>query len=61
MSNRKVMIIHLIFGLIKKILHRVSYFPESFNYTLKKIRVELNLANYAKKFHLKKHMLINLI
>ena len=49
------MIIHLVTGVIKHIsLNRMSYFRESFDFTLNKIRDELNLTNYAPKSDLKK-------
>ena len=55
LSNEPVMIIHLVTGVIKHILlNRMSYFRESFDFTLNKIRDELNLTNYAPKSDLKK-------
>ena len=56
MSNGKVMIIHLIVGLIEKILlHEMSYFSESYIHIKIKIKVELDLCNYARKSDLKEH------
>ena len=53
MSNRKVMTIHLIIGLIKMILlYKMSYFPKL--YTKKNKReVESYLSDYATKSELK--------
>ena len=46
----KAMVIHLIAGLIKNILiHKSSYYPQPKNHIWNKIKVELNLSNYAKK------------
>ena len=54
MSNGKVMIIHLIVGLIEKILlHEMSCFSESYTHIKIKMKVELNLCNYARKSDLK--------
>ena len=54
MSNGKVMIIRLIAGLIKEILlYKMSYFPEPYSINKIKIKVELDLSNYATKSHLK--------
>ena len=54
MVNRKVMIIHLTVGLIKKIpLHKMSYFPEPDTLSKNKIKVELNLSYYIVKSDLK--------
>ena len=50
MSIGKVMIIHLIVGLIKKILlYKMSYFPEPH----KKIEVQSDFFNYTTKSDLK--------
>ena len=50
MSNGKVMIIHLIVGLIKKIqIHKMSYFPDRYNYSKSKLKVGLNLSNCARR------------
>ena len=57
MSHRKVMIIHLIAGLIKKILYKMKYFPELDGHNKNKIKVDLNLSNHAKKSDLKNHPL----
>ena len=56
-SHRKVMIIHLIAGLIKKILYKMKYFPELDGHNKNKIKVDLNLSNHAKKSDLKNHPL----
>ena len=39
MSNEKVMIYHLIAELIKKILYKMSYFPEPYNCNKNEIKV----------------------
>ena len=57
MSHRKVMIIHLIAGLIKKILYKMSYFPELYDHNKNKMKVDLNLSNHATKSDLKNHPL----
>ena len=55
MSNRKVMIIYLTVGSIKKIsLYKMHYFPEPYSYNKNKINVQLDLSNYATKFDLKR-------
>ena len=47
MSNRKVMIIHLIVGLIKKtLLYKMSYF-QPYDHGKNKIEVEFDLSNYS--------------
>ena len=52
MSNRKVMTIHLIIGLIKMILlHKMSYFPKAYP-NKNKIEVESYLSDYATKSEL---------
>ena len=44
------MVIHLIAGLIKNIsIHKSSYYLQPKNHIWNKIKVELNLSNYAKK------------
>ena len=54
------MIIHLIVGLIKKIsLYEMSYFPGSFTHNKNKIKIELDLSNYATKYVLKNATGIN--
>ena len=56
MSNGKVSIIHLIVGLIKKmLLFKMSYFAEPYDHSKNEIKVDLNLFNYATKSDLKKH------
>ena len=50
MSNGKVMRIHLIAGLMKKIsLHKLSYFAEPYTHSKQKIKFELYFCNYATK------------
>ena len=50
MLNGKAMIINLIVGLIKKILlYKTNYFPEPYNCSTYKIKVELDLFNYSTK------------
>ena len=50
MWNGKVMIIHLIVGLMKKILlYKMSYFPESALTNKIKIKFDLDLSNYAAR------------
>ena len=54
MSNRKVMIIHLIVGLIKKTPHNMSwYFPKLYRKVWGNINVKVDLCNYATKLELK--------
>ena len=54
MSDGKIMIIHLIVRLIKKILlYKMSYFPQLYTRIKNKIKVELDLPHYATKSHLK--------
>ena len=49
------MVIHLIAGLIKNIsTHKSSYYLQPKNHIWNKIKVELNLSNYAKKKKKKK-------
>ena len=48
MIKRKVMIIHLIIELIKKIMHRmIQYFSKSYDLIDKNVKIELDLSNYA--------------
>ena len=48
------MIIRLIAGLIKKIsFHKTSYYPKPDTYVRNKIKVELDLSNYAIKSDVK--------
>ena len=50
----EVFIIHLIIELIKKIWSfKVSYFPKSNSHHKSKIKVELELSIYARKFDFK--------
>ena len=52
--NGKAMIIFLTVELIKKIsLYRMSYFLEPYTRSKKKIKVELEFSNYARKSDLK--------
>ena len=54
MSNGKVMIIHLIVGLIEKIsLYKMSYFPEPYTLSKNEIKVELYLSTYSTKSDIK--------
>ena len=54
MTNGKAVIIILAVGFIKKIsLYRMSYFPKPYTRSKNKIKVKLDLSNYATKFHLK--------
>ena len=54
MSNGKAMIIDLIAGLIKKILHKMSqYFPKPYDRFGRNVKTELDLFNYATKADLK--------
>ena len=54
MSNRGVMIIHLIVGLIKKILlYQMSHFPERYTHSKNKVKLELDLSNYETNSDLK--------
>ena len=47
MSDGKIILLHLIDGLIKKIyLSKMSFFPESYTHDKSKIEVEVNLSNY---------------
>ena len=51
MLNGKVIIIHLVAGLIKKTLHKMSqYFPEPSG---RDINVKVDLSNYATKADIK--------
>ena len=49
MPNGKVMIIHLIVGLIKKKLFYKNESFSTFHHSKNKIEVKLDLSNYAKK------------
>ena len=50
MLSAKVMIIHLIVGLMKKIsLCKMSYFPEPSTCSENKVKVEIELSNYVTK------------
>ena len=55
MLNGKAMIIHLVAGLMKKILYKMSqYFPKPYERFGGDINVKVDLSNYATKTHLKK-------
>ena len=62
MSNGKTMKIHLIAGLKKKALCKMSqYFPEPYRTFERDINVKINFSNYAIKTDLKKQQrLINI-
>ena len=48
------MTIHLIVGLIKKTLYKMSqYFPKSFRSSGRNVNVKVDLSNYATKIDLK--------
>ena len=48
MSNGKVLIIHVILGLMEEILwYKVSYFPGPYDHSKNEIKVDLNLSNSA--------------
>ena len=54
MSNGKARIILLIVGMIKNtLLHKMSYFPELYIHSKNKIKLELDLPNYATKSDLR--------
>ena len=54
-SNGEVTIILLTVGSIKKIsLYKMSYFQEQYTRCKNKIKVELDVPSYAKKFDLKR-------
>ena len=53
MPNGKVMIIHLIVGLIKKKLFYKNESFSTFHHSKNKIEVKLDLSNYAKKSYWK--------
>ena len=53
--NRKAMITHLIDGLIKKTLYKMSqYFPKLYQPFGRDINIKVDFSNYAKEAHLKK-------
>ena len=55
MSNGKATIIHLIDGLMKKTLHKMSqYFPKPYESFEGDINIKVDLSNYARKTDLKK-------
>ena len=50
MSNGKVVIIHLIAGLMKKTLYKlIQYFPKTYGHFGRDISVKVDLSNYATK------------
>ena len=54
MSNGHAVIIHLIVGLIKKILYKISqFFPKPYELFGGDINVKVGLSNYATKLDLK--------
>ena len=54
MSNGKVIIIHLIVGLIKKTLYKMSqYFPKPYEPFGGDINVKVDLSDYATKADIK--------
>ena len=54
MLNGNVMIIHLIVGLIKEMLYKMSqYFPKPYEPFGRDINVKVDLSNYATKADLK--------
>ena len=54
MSNGKVMIVHLIAGLIKMTLYKMSqYFPKLYEPFDGDINVKVDLSNYATKTDIK--------
>ena len=56
MPNGKAMMIPLAIALIREIfVYKMSYFPEPYTRSQNKIKVELDLSNYATKSDLKKH------
>ena len=60
MPNGKVTKIKLKVGLIKNVLfYKMSYFPEPYTRSKNKIKVELDLYNYARKFSKMQQMLIH--
>ena len=62
MLKGKVLIIHLIFGLIKKMLYKMSYIPEPYIQGKNNIKVELNFSSYAINLTLKRQQgLVNQI
>ena len=55
MSNGKATIIHLIDGLMKKTLHKMSqYFPKPYEPFEGDINIKVDLSNYTTKTDLKK-------
>ena len=53
MSNGKDIATHLIAGLIKKILYKMSQYFPPYKSSGRNIKVELHLSNYATKTDLK--------
>ena len=55
MSKGKAMTLHLIFGLLKKKLYKMSqYFPSPYGFFWGKMIVKAELSNYATKKRFKK-------
>ena len=56
MSNGKPLIIHLIVGLIKKILYKMSqYYPKRYELSRRDINIKVDLYNYAAKLEEKQN------
>ena len=56
MSNGKPLIIHLIVGLIKKILYKMSqYCPKRYELSRGDINIKVDLYNYAAKLEEKQN------
>ena len=56
MSNGKPLIIHLIVGLIKKILYKMSqYYPKWYELSKGDINIKVDLYNYAAKLEEKQN------
>ena len=59
--NEKVVVIDLKVKVIKKILlYKMSYYPEPYTYNKNKVRVYLDLSNYAAKSDLKDEIGVNI-
>ena len=58
--NEKVVVTDLKVKVIKKIsLYKMSYYPETYTYNKNKIKVYLDLSNYAIKSDLKDEIGVN--
>ena len=54
MLNEKVMVIHLIIGLIKKTMYKMSqYFSKPYKYFERNVKVELDFSSYLTKLDFK--------